>query len=201
MISGLGICLVAGSLLLLKVCYDRLSEARALMQDQQTELPVVGDVAPFTLTNSMGRAFGTRELEGRVWVADLVFTTCATLCPTLMTAMAGLQETLPRTEVLNFVSISVNPSYDTPEVMAEFGYKYGADTNRWHLLTGPMSTISDISVNSLKIGNRENPIDHSAYMVLIDPAMQIRGYYDAMDPPALERLKQDVTSLLEVPRD
>ena len=159
-------------------------------------LPVHGDVAEFTLTNSLGKAFPSESLRGKVWAADMIFTTCPQMCEDMSQNMGKLYQQFITNEAFQAVSISVNPSYDTPEILHAYAKRHGADPERWHFLTGPLETIKEVSVNSLKIGTSEKPIDHSRYFVLVDSKLQLRGFYDGLDQQALDRLARDVKTLL-----
>ncbi len=191
----LGLALLILSLL--DNAYQRLRDSGKLRGNDS--LSALSQVPDFTLTNSFAHPFGLGDLTGKVWVADFVYTTCPTMCPIMMDHTVKLQKVLPRTKDLSFVSISVTPDYDTPAVLAKFAAKYRADRRYWHFLTGTMDSIKDLSVNGLKIGTQEDPVNHSSYFVLVDRHTYIRGYYDGMDEKAMKRLKADIRQLLEDP--
>ena len=191
----LGLALLILSLL--DNAYQRLRDSGKLRGNDS--LSALSQVPDFTLTNSFAHPFGLGDLTGKVWVADFVYTTCPTMCPIMMDHTVKLQKVLPRTKDLSFVSISVTPDYDTPAVLAKFAAKYRADRRYWHFLTGTMDSIKDLSVNGLKIGTQEDPVNHSSYFVLVDRQTYIRGYYDGMDEKAMKHLKADIRQLLEDP--
>jgi hypothetical protein len=84
-------------------------------------LPVLGTLPEFALVERAGTAFGSRDLAGGVWIADFVFTRCPDFCPALTARMGGLQKALPRDgEPVRLVSFSVDPAYDTPEVLRAY---------------------------------------------------------------------------------
>ena len=83
---------------------------------ERNPLPLQGPAPSFSLTDQTGQDFNTRGLEGRVWIADFIFTSCAGTCPGMSTQMESLQKRLPP-EVL-LVSFSVDPKRDTPPVLA-----------------------------------------------------------------------------------
>jgi len=114
----------------------------------------------------------------------------------MTSTMADLHHDYKDQENLSFVSVSVNPQYDRPNVLADYAEYYDADPDRWHFLTGSLDAIKDMSMNGLMIGNKDNPIDHSSYFVLVDAQCRVRGYYDGMDEEAVGRLRIDVDRLL-----
>jgi protein SCO1/2 len=160
-------------------------------------LPRLTRITPFELTDSRNQTFDTKELSGHVWVADLFFTTCSSVCPVLSKNMASLYRSYKLNKKVHFLSITVNPDTDTPEILAQYAKKYNADPNRWHFLTGPIETIQDISVNKLKIGNKEEPVFHSQYFVLIDAQGWIRGYYDGMTGEGTKKIFKDIARVLK----
>ncbi len=160
-------------------------------------LPVLGQVNAFELTDSKGGSFGLRDLHGKVWVADFVFTTCSGLCPLMTRNMAQLYRSYQLVPDVNFVSISVNPENDTPEVLQTYAKSQKADTRLWHFLTGKREDIQKLAVESFKIGSVKDPIFHSGKFALVDRYGNIRGYYEASEGEELSRLFKDVSRLLK----
>lgn len=189
-------------LLLLCVGYASLYWGRQSAQPQSQPqpaapaaiaLPILHRVTDFALIDSAGAPFGLADLAGKTWIGCFFFTTCATICPPMSLRMAELQQKFHQRPEVHFVSVSVNPGYDSPAVLAAYAGAYGADTNQWHFLTGSLAAIEDLSLNGLKIGSKEDPINHSAHFVLVDGGGHVRGYYDSADSAALARLQVDVS--------
>ncbi len=153
----------------------------------------------FRLTDQGGQPFGLRNLGGRVWIADFIFTTCAGQCPRMTEQMRRLQGLLP--EPIQMVSITVNPERDTSPLLNQYARENGADTRRWHFLTGDRPAIERLVLEGflLSIGEGGGPrelITHSDRFVLVDPEGRIHGYYDGTDPTQVEQLAQDAKVLL-----
>ena len=164
-------------------------------------LPLYGQVPDFSLTRETGQSLSGRDLMGRVWVADFIFTRCAGPCPLMTMRMAELQTELHNLDGVRLVSFSVDPEYDTPEVLARYAGDYGADPDRWTFLTGDRRAIYDLSIKGFKLavatgGDYEHLILHSTKFVLVDHAAGIRGYYDGTDPEDRKKLAADVRALL-----
>jgi len=159
------------------------------------ELPRFEPVSEFTLTDSNASTFSSYSLKGKVWVANMFFTSCQGPCPIMSAHIARLAEMYKKMPEVNFVSISVDPERDTPEAMTEYAEKFKADTSRWHFLTGEMDEIVDIAVNKFYIGSADNPRLHSTRFVLIDQTGQIRGYYKGDEKEGVELLAQDIRKL------
>src|SRR5262249_44258628 len=93
---------------------------------------------------------------------------------------------------------TVDPGHDTPPVLTEYARAHGADPSRWSFLTGdpaPIAAAMKIGLENVPNAPPPDAIIHGSHIVLLDSAMQIRGYSDSIDPPALERLDADVRRL------
>jgi cytochrome oxidase Cu insertion factor (SCO1/SenC/PrrC family) len=164
-----------------------------------------GSVPEFSLVERNGNKATLADMRGKVWIADFIYTTCTDTCPTQSAAMAGLQEKFGDASALRFVSFSVDPEHDTPEVLSRYAERFKASADRWLFLTGDKEQIAHLvqggfrlSAVALADGNsKETVILHSPRFVLIDRKSQIRGYYDSRDSTALERLNNDLMTLLD----
>ena len=152
----------------------------------------------FSLIDQRGAPFALSDLHDKVWVADFIFTSCPTICPPMTVQMASLQDEFA-TEDVHFVSFSVDPERDTPEVLLRYANDYGADGSRWAFLTGQKETIYQLAHEgfNLAAGHRGSEILHSTRFVLVDRNQQVRGYYDSRSPGSLQQLRKDIKKLLE----
>jgi protein SCO1/2 len=163
-------------------------------------LPSYGAIPSFQLVNQDAQPFGSKQLAGKVWIADFIFTTCRGPCPIISTRMSELQKPLEKSDV-HFVSFSVDPETDTPEVLRVYADKLRKEPLRWDFLTGPRDTIASISRDGFKLGISEaeepgsGPV-HSTRFALVDRRGTIRGYYDALAPDGVTKLLADTNHLL-----
>lgn len=171
-------------------------------QQAHEELPVLATVPDFALTEASGRTVTRQDLAGRPWVADLVFTHCAGICPIMTAAMSRLVQSSAALPDVRFVSISVDPENDTPEVLGAYAERFGADRTRWLFLTGEQEAIRKLVIGGLKLpladgdpAQGEDAILHSQRFVLIDAQGQVRGTYDVRDQEGLLRLRGDLEQL------
>lgn len=165
-------------------------------KSSQPSLPVYAEVAPFRLIDAQGQVFDSAGLDNKVWVTTFFFTTCSGICPIMTKNLKSLRDIIsPSYPDVEFVSISVNPEQDTPQALSIYARKYGADTNRWHFLTGMREDIARIAVHGFKVGSVQEPIFHSSYFVLVDRNARIRGYYEGTRPEEMERLSRDLIRL------
>ena len=159
-------------------------------------LPVIGKIPAFSFIDSHGDEINRRNLDGKVWVADFIFTTCTMACPVMTGNMNIIHKEFRNNNDVRIVSISVYPEYDTPEVLAEYASRYDANTDRWHFLTGPEKDVKELIKNGFKMGDFEDIIFHSERFALVDKKGQIRGYYSGMQTDDMKNLKKDINILL-----
>jgi protein SCO1/2 len=177
-------------------CIVVLGGLAAACGPSAADLPSYRTVPDFTLTAHTGEEFRSGEqLSGRIWVADFIFTSCTGPCPRMSARMRRLQEDLGDLPEVRFVSFTVDPERDTPEVLAGYARRYQADAGRWWFLTGPMNRLDDLNRNAFALGDVKGGLDHSTRFVLVDRRGVIRGYYLSSDNEAMEKIEQDVRVL------
>ncbi len=163
--------------------------------------PVLGEDPDFAQTNRDAPKVRRADLAGAPWIADFIFTRCGASCPMMSLRMAKLERELPRDLGVRFVSFSVDPEHDTPQVLQEYAESFGAP-GRWLFLTGGKQEIFRLSKDGFKLAvddatpvNEDEPILHSTRFVLVDGEGRIRGYYEAFDEEALGKLVRDLEGL------
>ena len=165
------------------------------------DLPRLGAAPAFSLVSEQGKAVTRADTEGKVWIADFIFTRCGGSCPILSARMAALAERMVGVTGVRFVSFGVDPEYDTPEVLAEYGRKLGADPARWMFLHGERPVIRALIKDGFTLAIEDGapdsvePILHSTRFVLVDGEGTIRGYYDGMEQPPVDQLEKDARAL------
>ena len=159
--------------------------------------PVLRRLPPFELVDQNNNPFSLKDLEGNVWVANFIFTRCPSICPMLTQHMLGLQARYEAHGVdeIKLLSISVDPGFDTPEVLKVYAEMNETDPRRWTFLTGETDAIRAFVTEGLAtpMGEAEETktgvidITHSGKFVIIDGEGGIRGYYDT-DPDGLDEI-------------
>lgn len=167
-------------------------------------LPVLGTLPAFALTAEDGKPFGSDDLRGRVWMAGFIFTRCPTICPAITAKMAVIQKRARGIDqAFRMVSFSVDPGHDTPAVLSAYAHRHKASPRIWKFLTGPLDAIRTTVVDGMKIAVGEPQGDqdfaslmHGTHFVLVDAALQIRGYYDSSDPDVADKVLHDAAMLI-----
>jgi cytochrome oxidase Cu insertion factor (SCO1/SenC/PrrC family) len=100
--------------------------------------------------------------------------------------------------------MSVDPTHDTPPVLKAYADRYGADADRWTLLTGPQGAVAGIAEAGLKlfVTNDENDANrielgdgttmanilHPTRLILVGPDRRVQEIYSTSDTNELEAL-------------
>lgn len=136
-----------------------------------------GEMMPtFELVDQAGSVVKSEQLRGRVLVVSFVFTTCTEACP-LITAQLARTQRRVRAEKLDgrvrFVSITLDPATDRPEVLRRYADVYGLDLASWYLLTGASDDVGRVvRAFGLNAIARERVV-HGSLVVLVDAKGQI----------------------------
>lgn len=156
-------------------------------------------VKDLTLTNQLGQQVSlNKDLRGKILVIDFIFTTCPTVCPRLSAHMNELQKAYLKKnpDLVQFISISVDPARDSVPALRAYADRYGADHDRWWFLTGNQDSIFDYAKNELGLllQNADVPGDfvHSEKMILLDTARNIRGYFNGLDKAETKKIADDI---------
>lgn len=171
-------------------------------------LPLAAPLQPFRLTRQDGSEFDSAAMRGSVWVVDFIFTRCPGPCRAMSNQMAAIAQARRNDTGLRFLTITVDPEYDTPEILASYAAELGADPARWTFLTGRKSEVYRIirdifklPVEELEAPGEHGPIAHSTRFVLVDARSEIRGYYDGLDAADRARLSAALDALLSLSAD
>ena len=170
----------------------------AVMQPDGAEeqLPIIGKIPAFDLVDQNSKQFTLENLEGNVWLADFIFTTCSGPCPIMTERMGMVQHDLLDIDKLKFVSFTVNPDYDTPEVLKKYAQRFDADFGSWSFVTGKYEQIQELIVEGFKMGDVEEIVFHSTRFALVDHEGNLRGYYSGTEPAEHKILTRDIQSLI-----
>jgi protein SCO1/2 len=174
---------------------------RADLLKQAHNMPAIRKAPNFRLIDHRGKPFESTALEGQVWVAGFIFTRCPGPCLTVTNKMVELRRSLQDFPELRLVSFSIDPEFDTPEVLTQYAKAHGADTAGWTFLTGKEEPIHQMIAKEFLLpvieqegeAAEENGLYiHSTRLVLVDRKGYIRGYYDSDSPEAMTKLTDDI---------
>ena len=166
---------------------------------KHARLSKIGPAPDFTLTTQDGDPLSLASLRGKVAVATFIYASCTDTCPLLTAKMAGIQKRLGSDfgSRVYFISVTVDPERDTPEVLGRYARAHGANLGGWAFLTGSPAQIRDVSRSyGIFVKKQERgDVDHTFLTSIIDPHGTLRVQYMGVrfDP---EEMLRDIRSLL-----
>jgi protein SCO1/2 len=169
---------------------------------QQQALPKIAPAPEFSLTSQDGGHVTLADFRGKVVAVTFIYTFCTATCPVLTPMMSFVQDQLGANfgTRIAFVSISVDPERDTPEVLKEYGHAFGANLAGWAFLTGTPDAIRDVTrrygVFASKRANGD--VEHTFLTSIVDPHGFLRVQYVGVrfDP---DEFRRDLLSLVQEP--
>lgn len=162
-------------------------------------------IPKFSFTNQFGTETSYKDYEHSITIAEFFFTECPSICPIMSSQMARIQELVKSAGLdseVRFISFSVKPQNDTPEVLKAYGEKIGADFTNWSFVTGKAEDIYDLAQDGFMLtafpsDSAEGGIFHTDKITLLDKNLYIRGYYDGTSTKGMDELFDDVKILAE----
>ena len=169
---------------------------------KQQPLPKIAPAPEFSLTSQDGGRVTLADFRGKVVAVTFIYTLCTTTCPVLTPMMSFVQDQLGSNfgTKIAFVSITVDPERDTPQVLKEYAQAFDANLAGWAFLTGTPDAIRDVTrrygVFASKTANGD--VDHTFLTSIVDPRGFLRVQYVGVrfDP---DELRRDLLSLLQEP--
>lgn len=171
----------------------------------ESPLADIGPAPEVSLTDSAGRPFRLSSLRGKAVVVSFIYTTCNGTCPATTYNLYRVRQALKQAGLwkskVEFVSITLDPVRDTPDVLASYAKLYNADTAAWHFVTGSPAQVARV-LKAWDMWVRLGPsgaLDHPSRTFLVDPRGRQREIYD-LESLQPESVLNDVKRVLEPTR-
>jgi protein SCO1/2 len=183
--------ILLSSIFLLSACQGDIKNA--------VDWPIRDDIV---YTDQHNKSFALKDLKGKVWVSDFIFTSCTDICPPMTANMVRLQEMVKEKGLKNveFVSFSVDPTVDSPKALAEFAKKFNVDQSNWSFLTGySQDYIEVFAKNSFKTfvkkPSQGDQVVHGTSFYLVGPDGRIKKYYTGINKVPYDEIIKDIQAL------
>ena len=181
------------------IAHDPSTHQTATEELPEMRLPVIGPAPDFDLISQDGKRMTLADLRGKVVAVTFIFTMCPDICPMLTSNMAQVQEALGDNfgKSIVFVSITVDPDNDTPEVLKEYAEAFGADLSGWAFLTGDPSALKQVAQGYGVFAEKAvaGGVDHTLLTSIVDPRGVLRVQYIGYRFD-LEEFRGDLLSLV-----
>jgi protein SCO1/2 len=177
-----------------------LASGHEASHDQR--LPTIGPALDFALISQDGVPVALVDFRGKVVAVAFVYTSCPDVCPLLTEKMAQVQDALGPDfgAKIAFVSITVDPERDTPDVLKQYAQTFDANTGGWSFLTGAPAVIRDVTrgYGVAVTKTADGQVDHTLLTTLVDKHGTMRVQYLGVrfDP---EEFRHDLLELLNEP--
>lgn len=164
-------------------------------------------VRDFKLLSSVGDSLGFPTDSNQIVVVNFFFTKCKSFCPEMNSQMERVVSNYPNNKRLLFYSISVDPGYDTKEVLRDYATRFKVNSKNWYFLTGNPDFIFQLAKKDFLVDVFIDTADtaniiHSSMFILIDSHKRIRGYYDSTSKDQVNKLIDEIkVQLTEEIRD
>ncbi|AZO67866.1 MULTISPECIES: SCO family protein [unclassified Mesorhizobium] len=163
-------------------------------------LPTIGQAPDFTLVSQDSARVSLHDFRGKVVAVSFIYTYCTDVCPMLTAHMVAVQEKLGSAfgPKIAFVSITVDPERDTPDVLKEYAQNFGADLKGWSFLTGDPAIVHEVGRKYGVIAKKatNGDVDHTLLTSIVDPGGILRVQYLGVRFD-LEEFRGDLLSLLD----
>lgn len=187
--------IILGLIIFLVACGENYDEI---------ETNISETVADFSATTQDNEMLNLEDLSGKWWIADFVFTNCTTVCLPMTQNMTVLQDKLNEEDLsVELISFSVDPFYDTPDVLRSYAAGYEANLDNWTFLTGyDFQTIRELSIKSFRSLLQEaergsDQVTHGTDFMLVSPEGKLIKKYDGLNTDEMDNIISDLKILQE----
>ena len=156
----------------------------------------------FRLFSQDSAVITPESLNDKIYVADFFFTSCPSICPIMKTQMLRVYEEFKASDQLMIVSHTIDPEYDTVQLLSDYAKRLGVSSDKWLFLTGDKDEIYNLGENSYMVVTSEDEdapggYIHSGAFILVDTKKRVRGVYDGTVPEQVDILMKDIRRLLQ----
>ena len=173
------------------------------MSEAEASTRITHRIKPFEFYNQDSTLFRSESLQGKVYVANFIFTRCSNICPDMTAQMKRIEKAFHANSNVSLVSFTVTPWSDDVKTLHKFGEKFQISSSNWSLLTGPKASIYTLARQSFfaeeSIGFNKDTKEflHTEHIVLVDQKGRIRGIYNGTLPLEADQCIEDMKLLLK----
>ncbi|QBN20391.1 SCO family protein [Flavobacterium nackdongense] len=167
--------------------------------DLKKQIPhTIGD---FSFLNQDSILINQKNIEGKIHIANFIFTSCGSICPTMTRNLKIVNDSLIDSKNLVFLSYSVTPWIDSPTKLKKYKQDNEIKNPNWHFLTGTKGAIYQLARQSYfaeeDIGFSKDSTEflHTEHFILVDKTKRIRGIYNGTLTLEMQQLIDDIKTL------
>lgn len=169
--------------------------------ESEVENKITHKIADFSFLNQDSIFISQKNVEGKIQVANFIFTSCGSICPVMTTNLKIVNDSLGKDTDVVLLSFSVTPWIDTPSVLMDYKKRNGIQNPNWHFLTGTKGDIYKLARKSYfaeeDLGFTKDSTEflHTEHFILVDKTKRIRGIYNGTLSLEMLQLVEDIKTL------
>jgi protein SCO1 len=174
-----------------------------LNTQQDVNAQITHKVGAFSFTNHLGQTITEKYIDNKVHVANFIFTTCGSICPTMTDNMKRVASQYKNSSDVEILSFTVTPWLDDVPTLNKYKTQKEIDNTNWQFLTGSKAAIYDLARKSYfaeeDIGFTKDSTEflHTEHFILVDKHQRLRGIYNGTLPLEADLLAKDIALLLK----
>lgn len=170
-----------------------------IISNKDTTYPKIAD---FSLINQDGQTVTNKTFDSKIYVADFIFLSCPTICPTMTREMYNVYLPFATDARVGFISHTIDPEHDSLPRLKAYANSLGVSSAKWHFVTGNQDSIINLAEHSYFLtaypdSTSPGGFTHSGGLILVDKNRHIRGGYNSTKPDETKRLIKDIQTLLK----
>ena len=178
----------------------------------EKKLPVLGNpkvvngqeiphkIPDFSFVNQNGDTITNKDYDGKIYIADFFFTTCPTICPTVMSNMVRIYDKYENTDEVKLLSHTLDPKRDSIQALRNYAENLEVKAPKWNLVTGEKSLLHGMADDYMNIvvddPSAPGGINHSGKIILVDKEKRVRSFADGTIKEEVDRFMKDIDLLL-----
>lgn len=141
------------------------------------------------------------DLQGKWWIANFMYTNCQAVCPMMTQNILFIQEELKNEQIpIEIVSFTVDPEFDSPDVLMAHASSYGVNLDNWRFLTGySFEEIQHFAAKSFEValqqaepGTGNDQVAHTTNFFLVNPEGKVVKKYEGVGQTGKDELLKDL---------
>jgi protein SCO1 len=159
-------------------------------------------IKEFSANNQENKSFSLKDLKGKVWISDFIYTSCGDVCPPMTSNVTKLQKMVKSKGLKNveFVSFSIDPTVDSPETLKRYAKQFGIDFKNWTFLTGySQAFIEQFALKDFKALVKKpqegSQVIHGTSIYLVDQKGHVRKSYNGFKNVPYDEIINDIKAL------
>ncbi|NLR92158.1 SCO family protein [Flammeovirga agarivorans] len=172
-----------------------------LNNEKDIDRKITHEINDFSFLDQHNQQITQKDIEGKIHVANFIFTSCGSICPVMTNHMKIIDQEFSDDQEVAILSYSVTPWIDNVEVLQEYTEKQQIQSKNWHFLTGDKSEIYQLARQSYfaeeDLGFTKDSTDflHTEHVILVDADKRIRGIYNGTIKLDMRQLAKDIEAL------